>query len=166
LPKVNGTRFPEKISHAALRLVSKNLALPEWYVAFCNPEKSVWWQKLLKNKFRHCWAFTYDPKSKVWILLEPTWGSVHIRSFSPEDFTPFIVRASTQGKVLAVPVKTKVIYKCRLFMHCVSVICHLLGRDLLIATPYRLFCELTKEGCIEKFTDKEGDSIHGKLKSV
>tara|TARA_R110002110_G_scaffold87307_12_gene227682 strand:- start:421 stop:873 length:453 start_codon:yes stop_codon:yes gene_type:complete len=150
-----------------LRVVSnKNLALPEWFVVFCNPDKPTFWQKMLKNNFRHCWAFTYDPKSDVWILIEPTWGSIHIRAFKPNDFTPFLVQAGTTGKVLAVPVKTKPVYKCRLFMHCVSVICHLTGVDLLVATPYRLFCELTKRGCIEKFTITKETPHHGKLKPV
>ena len=157
--------MPER-TNEALQRVSKNLALPEWYVAFCNPTKPVWWQKLLKNKFRHCWAFSYDSKSKVWIVIEPTWGSIHIRAYRSEEFTPFIFKASSEGKVLAVPVKTKTIYRSRLFMHCVSVLCHLLGRDLWVATPYGLFCELTKEGCIEKFTINKGDPTDGKLKSV
>ena len=42
----------------------------------------------------------------------------------------------------------------------------LTGVDILVATPYRLFCELTKRGCIEKFTITKETPHHGKLKPV
>ena len=150
LPSTLGTRLERKgvVLQAGSNLFTSHI---EWYVAFTDARKPVWWQRFLKTGFQHCWAFTYDPETNTWLVFEPTWKNLHIRSIPQHKFSPFIQRASEGGLVYAVPVQQQTIKKSRLFMSCVSEICHLIGVDLFFATPWRLQCELTKMKCKRKF---------------
>ena len=132
--------------------VDSNYHLSEWHVAFCDLGNPNFIQKWLKPGFRHVWMFTFDPDSHAWIMFQPTWNNAIIRAIPAKDFTPFLVKALDGGPVLSVKVKSKGIKKARLFMSCVSQVCHVLGQDLFFATPYRLFCELQKSGCEARFT--------------
>jgi hypothetical protein len=164
LPSTLGIRFLKK--GEVLQAVSEFPALSEWFVAFTDARQPVWWQKFLKKGYSHCWAFTYDPASDRWIVFEPTWKASYIRAIEPSKFAPFIYRASNGGPVFAVPVSNTRIKKARLFMTCVSEVCHIIGVDLFFATPWRLQCELTKMDCERKFEANFKEQPHGQSQSL
>jgi len=125
--------------------------LKEWHIAFSDVPKPNFIQKILKPGFRHCWAFTFDPHANVWLVYEPAWHNAVFRAIPPDMVNAFIDRARNEGPVLSVEVQSRPIKKGRIFVTCVSQICHLLGVDLFLATPYQLFCELQKNGAEERF---------------
>lgn len=132
--------------------VGSDYHLTEWHVAFCDIGNPNFIQKFLKRGFRHVWMFTFDPDSGAWIMFQPTWNNAVIRAVPAKDFTPFLMEALDKGPILCVKVTRRGIKKARLFMTCVSQVCHVLGVDLFFATPYRLFCELQKSGYQARFT--------------
>ena len=132
--------------------VGSDTHLREWHVVFTDAERPIFIQKFLRRGFRHVWMFTYDPVGEVWIVYEPAWFNTAIRAVPAKSFAPFLMKAYAQGPIICCPITKTPMRKARLFMTCVSQVCHVLGVDLFFATPYRLFCELQKRGYRARFT--------------
>ncbi len=125
-----------------------------WFVAFGDVETPLWWQKLLKPGFRHCLAFTYDAKSNAWLLFDPGWQGILIRAIPPEEFTAYLVNLQQCGaSILKCRVYDRPVVMARCLMACTSQVCHLLGFDMAVHTPYRLFKALLNTGSTLAFED-------------
>ena len=107
-------------------------------------------QKLLKPGFRHVRAFAFDPISGAWITFDPGWDGIVIRAITnPKKVERMIIHAYIKGPVLYCKVVGKTVLKPRFIMACTSQICHLLGVDLFVHTPWRLFRALKVLGATE-----------------
>ena len=94
--------------------------LKMWYVAFTdNTNYQFWFSPLLRKGFAHCYAFTFDAEAQRWIRHQDIILQVKITN------KPFVMRH---------------------FQNCASIIGNLLGINLFIPTPYRLFCALKSAG--------------------
>jgi len=124
--------------------------LKHWYVCFADSETLCWGQKYLKKGFRHVRAFGYDPGTNVWIVFDPAWEAIMLRTIDdPKRVEEMIKKAYKAGPILYVTTQHETIWKPRWFMVCSSQICHLLGMDLFVHTPWRLFCALKQKGATE-----------------
>ena len=121
--------------------------IKEWYVAFCNPKKMCRGQKYLKNGFRHCYAFGFDTENKTWLVFNPGWDGMVLRTV--KNPARMVAEAYKEGPVLLTKTFNDPIWKPRVFMVCTSQICHLLGLDLFVHTPWRLFRALKVRGASE-----------------
>ncbi len=107
-------------------------------------------QKFLKHGFRHVRAFAFDANAAVWLTFDPGHDGIVIRALNNDkQIERLIYNAYKNGPVLYVKTEGKIIWKPRIFMVCTSQICHLLGIDLFVHTPWRLFCALKKRGASE-----------------
>jgi hypothetical protein len=124
--------------------------LKHWYVCFSDAKRMAPGQKYLKKGFRHVKAFGFDPGANVWIIFDPGWEGISLRAISDtEQVQRLIAKAYSQGPVLYVETGNDKIWKPRWFMVCSSEICHLVGMDLFVHTPWRLFCALKQRGATE-----------------
>ena len=116
----------------------------EWFVAFSDAPAMIPGQKLLKKGFRHVRAFGLDEESGHYLLVDPGWDGMVVSVVPhPEQL---MAQCYVRGPVLKVQARTERIYYPRVLMVCTSQICHLIGFNLLVHTPWRLFCALKKRG--------------------
>jgi hypothetical protein len=124
----------------------------EWYVFFLDTDRSQWkwWHWFCREGFAHVSALRYDPKSKVWILLD--WNSAHLESkvVNRDDVELFFgqlyhgascVRMKPLWRPAGPPRSS--------LMYCVTAIKHLMGIDCWAVTPYQLYSTLIRNGAIE-----------------
>ena len=124
--------------------------LKHWYVCFSDANHNMPFQKYLKPGFRHVCAFSFDPVSGTWIIFDPGWDGIVIRAIiDPERVQRMITQAYIKGPVLYCRVEGSIVWKPRFILACTSQICHLLGIDLFVHTPWRLFCALKERGASE-----------------
>jgi len=124
--------------------------LKNWYVCFSDANHNMPFQKYLKPGFRHVRAFSFDPASGAWLTFDPGWDGIVIRAITdPIKVKRMIINSYETGPVLYCKVEGKSVWKPRFIMACTSQICHLLGVDLLVHTPFRLFCALKVLGASE-----------------
>jgi hypothetical protein len=121
--------------------------LKNWYVCFSDSNRMMPLQRFLKRGFRHVKAFAFDPAAGVWIIFDPGWDGIVIRAVA--DPASLIAQAYIEGPVLYCEASDKTVIKPRLFMACTSQICHLLGVNLFVHTPWALFRALKKRGASE-----------------
>jgi len=121
--------------------------LEEWVVGFRDFGQQAWYTRLMKPGFRHCFAFTFDPCSGVWIVIDPTLDSAFIRAYSPRQFT-ILLNAYTakQIKFLKVKAQRNHVNRPRLLLTCVSAVAHILGLKTSAVTPLQLYRYLLKIG--------------------
>jgi hypothetical protein len=124
-----------------------NPHLKNWYVAFSDARVQMRFQRFLKPGFRHVRAFGFDAAAGVWLLFDPGWDGIIIRAF--KNPTHLITEAYAAGPVLYCETKTEIVWKPRFIMACTSQVCHLLGVNLFVHTPWNLFCALKKRGASE-----------------
>jgi hypothetical protein len=124
--------------------------LGKWYIAFSDVHEPRWWQKYLKPGFQHVRAFAFDERAAVWITFNPGWDGIVIRALKhPGEITDLLTKAYIAGPVLYCETEGGVVWKPRFIMDCSSQICHLLGLNLFVHTPWRLFCALKLRGASE-----------------
>jgi hypothetical protein len=124
--------------------------LKNWYICFSDSVRLVPGQKYLKKGFRHVKAFAFDDNAAVWLTFDPGHDGIVIRAIkNDEQIVNLIANAYRAGPVLYCEVEGKIIWKPRFIMACTSQICHLLGVNLFVHTPWRLFCALKKLGASE-----------------
>ena len=117
-----------------------------WYVAFTdNAHYRFWFSPLLRKGFAHCYAFTFDLDANRWILYDPTWSGTTIRCFTQEQMEHVLSVIRSSDIILKVRITDKP-FKSRHLQTCASLIGNLIGVNLLIPSPYRLFCALKKLG--------------------
>lgn len=127
-------------------IYQEDLGLTRWYIVFQNGEHvgRIW--NVMKDGFRHCWAFTYDPITDTWLRVDATHRNIVIRPVANKDVP--LMLADVRKKILVVydAKPKKFMWKSRLFVDCASVIGYLVGVDVFFHTPWRLFCALRKNG--------------------
>lgn len=120
--------------------------LKSWYVCFTeNTHYRFWFTPLLKKGFAHCYAYTFDVEADRWILYDPTWQGTTIRAFTHTQMERILTEIAKTDIILQVDVSDKPFYT-RHFQSCVTLIANLVGVNVFIPTPYRLFCALKKNG--------------------
>lgn len=126
--------------------VSVDPRLKVWFVAFTdNANYRFWFSPLLRKGFAHCYAFTYDADANRWILYDPTWSGTTIRCFTHTHMEQIMAEIRKSDIILQVKVKDEP-FMMRHFQNCASLIGNMLGVNLFIPTPWRLFCALRKNG--------------------
>jgi len=123
--------------------------------------------RVLKRGFRHCFAFTYYPKMKVWMVFEHTSGRTDIRLFTTSQLARHVaVWTETGCKFVKFRSRYNAKLSVRCVMSCVSVIKHLLGlKDCRSLTPYQLFKWLKSNGGQDYIEDIEDESFSPKAGS-
>ena len=130
-----------------MRKIYHDQRLKHWYVCFSDSNVTMPLQRFLKKGFKHVHAFAYDAKAKCWLTFDPGWDGIVIRAITdPKDVTRMFTKAYVEGPILYCEMRGETVWKPRIVVACTSQICHLLGENLLVHTPYRLFCALKKRG--------------------
>ena len=136
--------------------------IKEWFVAFTDRTNTkFWYDPLIKPGFKHCYAFTYDKAAGVWLIFDPAIDSLVIRALSFKKAERFLYSIKGQDAVLEVKVPKEPQFLTRHFQSCVTSIAHLVGVNILIPTPYRLFCALVKQGAEVSFLSRSIGDYHG-----
>jgi hypothetical protein len=65
--------------------------LDEWFVAFVDHGRNLWWHRFCRPGFRHVFAFAYDPAARAWILLDPTLEGFILRALPGEAVDRLVV---------------------------------------------------------------------------
>ena len=121
--------------------------IKKWFVCFTDDTNTrFWYDPLIKPGFRHCYAFGYDNLSGAWIIYDPAWDNLIIRVLNPQQLKVFIASIIKKETILEVDIAKDPMFLTRHFHSCVTSICHLVGINILIPTPYRLYCALRKNG--------------------
>lgn len=117
---------------------------PTYYVVFCH-QVVVWWLRILKPDFRHCFLLAahpnglvlLDPLSHRWLLQPlPPMAAKRLEALLKENRLTFV--KVTRLRAAARPMPPS-------FISCVSVVKRLLGiRSFLPLTPYRLYVFLRR----------------------
>lgn len=117
----------------------------EAWVVFSG-EVDLWWLKMLKPGFRHCFVIARDEKN--WIVLDPLSPHLELAVLPlPQDFdVPSWLRAQNLTVVDA-PIKRQYRKAAPVnWFSCVEVIKRFLGiHSRRIVTPWQLYCFLTKD---------------------
>jgi hypothetical protein len=131
--------------------------LPLWFVAFIDSNCEVWFQRLLKPGFRHCFAFGWDENAQRWVYVDPLWETIYLRAFSHAEIGCVFARLNAQGARLVAMASRPQLPRARfprprLMLSCVSAIEALLGLSSACAvTPYRLYRTLLEQGAVRIF---------------
>jgi hypothetical protein len=132
------------------RYVALDPRLKHWYVCFSDSNQNIPMQTWLKPGFRHVRAFAFDAASGAWVTFDPGWDGITIRAITdPVKVKRMITHAYVKGPVLYCKTVGEPVFRPRFLMFCTSQICHLLGVNLLVHTPWRLFCALKERGASE-----------------
>lgn len=117
----------------------------EAWVVFSG-EADIWWLKMLKPGFRHCFVVARDEKN--WIVLDPLSPHLEIAVLPlPRSFDLPTWLETQNLKVLSAPITRHHKKSAPLnVFSCVEVIKRFLGIHVRnIMTPWQLYCHLTKE---------------------
>jgi hypothetical protein len=120
----------------------------EAWVVFSG-EADLWWLKILKPGFRHCFVIARDKKN--WIVLDPLSPHLEVAVLPlPRMFNLPQWLESQNLKVLRAPIQRDHKKSAPLnIFSCVEVIKRFLGIHVRrIMTPWQLYCFLTKENLI------------------
>lgn len=132
--------------------------IPEWYIAFTDFGRNVWYSKFLQKGFRHCSAFAADRESGMWIVLDPMLDGAYVRTFTNAQMKHWINGLKVGGKatILLAKCQAKPVKRPRALLTCVSIISHLLGTKTCAVTPKQLYAHLLSTGASEVFRGKHG----------
>lgn len=131
--------------------------IPLWYVAFVDYGENIWWHRFLRPGFRHCFAFTYDPRSDAWIVCDPTVDGFFLRALPFDQLAPTIRGAQIHGRILKVRTVGERIARPRVFATCVTVIGHLIGLRRCAFSPFGLYRTLLRYGAEPAFLESADD---------
>lgn len=129
----------------------------EWLVYFYEDKDHHNTHRFFKKGFKHCGVMSYDPYTKVWLLIEYIFGNLLVETLTEQKVDAiFRMIQMKKGHILKVPVQYKLTRFPTLMgswikeHSCVSYVQRLLGLDKFwIFTPHQLFCELKKRGFSE-----------------
>lgn len=129
--------------------------IKEWFIAFTDRTNTkFWYDPLIKKGFKHCYAFTYDKSAGVWLIFDPAVDSLVIRALSFKKAERFLRTLKGIDTVLEVNIEKEPLFFTRHFQSCVTQIAHLVGVNIVIPTPYHLYCALVKRGARVSFLSK------------
>ncbi|MCA0451219.1 MAG: hypothetical protein LCH62_15855 [Proteobacteria bacterium] len=126
--------------------MSQTERLPAWFVVFQDANR-IFVHRWLKPGFRHCWAFAWDEPAGRWLVFEPLFDGMFLRT----------VDGDLMGATIAQPGNTIVLAQCEyavatrpaLLATCVSAMQALLGlRSRRALTPYGLYRTLLASGAV------------------
>lgn len=118
--------------------------LRHWYICFCEGNHEYPLRRFFKKGFRHVWAFAYDEPADIWLVFDPGLDGILIRA--TKKASKIMARAYVEGPVLRIEIENQMLIRSRFFTTCVSQVCQLLGMNLFVHTPWRLFCALKHRG--------------------
>jgi hypothetical protein len=126
--------------------------LPAWFVVFDGRPSRIWWHRLLRLRFKDCWAFGWDSAAGLYIVLQPTFDGFFVRALSREAGAALLAllhRDSASMSVLLAAVEGHSTPRPRLLGTCVTMISALLGlRRCCALTPRQLYRTLLARGAI------------------
>ena len=126
--------------------MSRTERLPAWFVVFQDADR-IFVHRWLRPGFRHCWAFAWDESAGRWLVFEPLFDGMMLRTVDDD------LMAAT----IALPGSTIVLAECEnatatrpaLLATCVSAMQALLGlRCRRALTPYGLYRTLLASGAV------------------
>ncbi len=119
------------------------------YVVFTNTT-GLWWLRLLKSGFRHCYILQKMQKGHLWLEINPYSNQVMISLHRYEKSITIEEFLVGRGESLACAVKIKnAPQKCAPlgFFTCVEMVKRILGiHSASIITPYQLYKKLKVVG--------------------
>ena len=119
------------------------------YVVFTD-NTSLWWLRLLKPGFRHCYLLLSCRGGRCWLELNPYSDQIEVSfcEFAASQSETSLLR--TYENCLVCPVKiNKAPQKCAPlgFITCVEMVKRVLGiHDVRVITPYQLYKKLQVVG--------------------
>ena len=136
--------------------------LPQWFVAFVDYGRNLWWHRFTKRGFRHVFAFGYEPRLDVWIVFDPTLEGFTLRAVPGAAIDSLVAEVwARDGKILRCRVEAKAPRRPRLFATCVTVLAHLLGLPVSAVRPYGLYRMLLARGAQPAFERANATSDDG-----
>lgn len=129
--------------------------IPEWYIAFTDFGRNVWYSRFLRAGFRHCSAFAADRESGMWIVLDPMLDGAYVRTFTNQQIIHWIngLKAGGNATILLAKCDRHKVIVPRLMLTCVSILSHLLGLKTCAVTPRQLYGHLLANGATPAFTE-------------
>lgn len=125
-------------------------ALPVWYVAFVDYGRNLWWHRLCKRGFRHCFAFAFDTSMGTWILFDPTIEGFVVRPLPRAAVDRLIAEIwRVDGRILKCKAEGLGVRRPRVLATCVTVLAHLVGLPGIAPLfPSGLYARLRARGAI------------------
>lgn len=120
------------------------------YVVF-TPDADLWWLKILKPGFRHCFALMND--GRYWISIDPMSPHMDITIHTvPADYDlPAWLEAQGHHVVSALYNRSSRKPAPWALFTCVEVVKRILGiRSMRVITPYQLFKFIHKQNLKQK----------------
>lgn len=128
------------------------LPISEWFVAFGDWGRNIWWHRFCRPGFRHVLAFGYDARAKVWVLVDARFEALLITPIEPADLDALVAEIKTRGgTILKAPVLAQGPARPRLFATCVTQVGHLLGLPRCAVRPYGLYRLLLASGAVPAY---------------
>lgn len=121
----------------------------EAYVVFVD-NVSLWWLKILKEGFRHCYMLMKIRGSNDWLELNPYSNQLKIKVYKFSDSFDYIYELKKDKKLRICGVKIKnAPLKCAplSFFTCVEMVKRVLGiHSFGVITPYQLYKKIMVVG--------------------
>jgi hypothetical protein len=124
-----------------------------WYLVFV-PANSMWWHKLLKRGYEHCFAFGFSPGNGEdegrWIVFDPCFDRLAVRLASEAEIEGWMIGAS-QGTctILKAPLVEGMLLRPRWIVTCAGALAALVGMRETPLTPWGLAKRLCRLGAQE-----------------
>lgn len=130
--------------------------IDEWFVAFVDAGRNLWWHRFAREGFRHCFMFAYDTVGERWIVFDPLVDGVYLRALPSRGLDRVIEEIwRLNGTVLRAKCRGHAIRRPRLFATCVTQIVHILGLKGCAVWPHGLYRMLLRHGAEPAFQRRE-----------
>lgn len=128
-------------------VAESDLYVPIWWnVGFVSRKNKYWWDFLLKDHFKHCFAYGYLAHIGHWIVINPAHEKTQIAVVRDDLLEEYIDLIAGQGLTL-VQIKgaASPIYAQRILQNCSTVIARVIGVKGNALTPAMLFKTLMSQ---------------------
>lgn len=123
--------------------------LPAWYVVFQDAD-AIWVHRWLKPGFRHCWAFAWDEGAARWLVFDPLFDGIYLRTVDEAALSGALAQPALASATIVLAPRVGARSTRPHFMAtCVTAIAALLGLGARRAlTPHGLYRTLLAEGAV------------------
>ena len=136
---------PTKKNVAVMDNIATYKGWQKVFVVFSG-ETNLWWLKMLKSGFKHCFVSLYD--NGQWVIVDPMAHRTEIAILSVSEGFDLISWYKSKGMtVVETEIKTAVYYSAPFgFFSCVEAVKRVLGiHKRGIYSPYKLYLFLKKK---------------------